>query len=795
MQTHIDYDGLNSLFLKAVTAHRNSLYEHEVYEFVRLLGGETPPRVTFLPKGTRFDESLIHGLPGDKVVVKVVSPHILHKSDIGGVRICKRESGSVLSTIRRMSCEIPEEISRRIDQGAFQAVSNWAQLTDKKRLQAIEADIHGFLICQYMHPDSEQFGGELLIGLRNSREFGMIFTAGLGGRDTELYAKRFRKGQAVVSASVEMVDGDRFFQLFQQTISYKKLAGLTRGQQRIVTDNQLLECFTAFIEVGKYFSAIGNKSEFLLDELEINPFAFSDFLMMPLDGLCKFSPKTSLPVPRPIDAIEQMVHPATIGIVGCSATKSNIGRIILQNIINNGFARDKITVFHPSAQTIDSITATAKINDLQYKLDLLILAVSGDAVPELINTIIDKNLAATVVLVSGSLGEKNDEVELTANLRNTIAKARIRGEDVPVFLGANSLGILSQPGKYDSMFIPESKLPKIRGPHKRSVALVSQSGAYLITRMSRLSFLDPAYGISVGNQVDLSVGDFLHFFNSQDDLATLGFYVEGFNDLDGLNSLRGIHQARKNGREVIFYKAGRTPEGKDALSGHTASIAGDYAVCESCIAQAGAIVATTFSEFEGLLQLSFRLHSHTIRGRRLAAVSNAGYEAVGIADNILGEDFKLQMADFTAGTRTYLDTLFEKSGLANLTNVSNPLDITPMAGETTYVNVIEALLMDENVDAVIAAIVPLTPMLQTLPDELHHNEDRKAPSGIIKKIGKVYRAHSKPVVIVVDSGPLFDAMASNFQKEGLPVFRSADLAVSVLGRYLHHRLRDETSVE
>ena len=70
----------------------------------------------------------------------------------------------------------------------------------------------------------------------------MIISAGLGGTDTELYASRFRKGQAVVAASTEFTSGDEFFELFRHTISYKKLAGLTRGQQRIVTDEQLLEC-------------------------------------------------------------------------------------------------------------------------------------------------------------------------------------------------------------------------------------------------------------------------------------------------------------------------------------------------------------------------------------------------------------------------------------------------------------------------------------------------------------------------------------------------------------------------
>ena len=121
--------------------------------------------------------------------------------------------------------------------------------------EAVARDIQGILMVQYMPPDSEAFGNEMIVGIRNTREFGMIISAGLGGTDTELYADRFKKGQAIVAASTVMTDGETFFELFRQTISYQKLAGLTRGQRRIVTDEQLLECFASFIALANYYSA------------------------------------------------------------------------------------------------------------------------------------------------------------------------------------------------------------------------------------------------------------------------------------------------------------------------------------------------------------------------------------------------------------------------------------------------------------------------------------------------------------------------------------------------------------
>jgi len=789
MQTHIDFTGLSDLFRKAQQQNRDYLFEYEVYEFIRLIGGETPPQFILLDKNTRFESRMLRELPGKKVVIKVVSPTILHKSDVGGVRICGKNGDEVLSTLRRMSCEIPEKYADILLRNPEQAPPSYRGLPQAELQAAIAEDIQGYILCQYMHPDSEEFGNELLVSLRNSREFGLILSAGLGGRDTELYAARFRKGQAVVSASTEQVDGEAFFDLFKETISYKKMAGLTRGQKRIVTDNQLLECFSAFIQVARYFSPTSDLSPYMIEELEVNPFAFSNYLMMPLDGLCRFSTTRQIQPTRPIEKIARLLHPTSIGIVGLSARKMNIGRIILENIVANGFPRQDLVLIHPEAREIDGIATVAELGAITEKLDLLILAVDASRVPEMIDDILEKKLGESVLLISGGLGEQEGQQNLVQAIQDKIIAARRNSPEAPIFLGANSLGILSHPGHYDAMFIPDSKLPKNRGSHRRTLGLVSQSGAYMITRMSKLNFLDQAYAISIGNQIDLTAGDFLHFLNTVDELQTLAFYMEGFTDLDGLSFARAVREAISLGKEVIFYKAGRTPEGKNALSGHTASIAGDYMVCESCIRQAGAMVAETFNVFEGLLRLSCALHNKTVSGNRLAAISNAGYEAVGIADNLLGEDYRLEIATLSEKTRSRLQAILTAARLDSLAGVNNPLDITPMASEDVYVEAIATLLDDDNIDAVVVAIVPLTPMLHTLPNEMAPDTRNTQENSIVERIAKLGKASSKPLVIVVDSGTLYDCLAEGFQNNGLPVFRSADIAVGVLGKYFHNRLK------
>lgn len=121
--------------------------------------------------------------------------------------------------------------------------------------------------------------------------------------------------------------------------------------------------------------------------------------------------------------------------------------------------------------------------------------------------------------------------------------------------------MLSHPGRYDTLFIPHEKLPKQAGVQPRKAAFVSQSGAFMITRISKLPLLDPAYLISVGNQLDLTLGDIMAFLKDVPDLSTLAVYAEGFKDLDGIAFARAVRQAVLNGMEAVFYKAGRTPGG------------------------------------------------------------------------------------------------------------------------------------------------------------------------------------------------------------------------------------------
>ena len=787
----IDYEAIDRIFTEAASQGRNTLFEDETYQLLQYSGAETPPRTLLLAKGEKPADETLMEMPGDKVVLKIASPTIIHKTDVGGVRIIDKTPEKIKSAWRRMLYEVPENYARLIERGAEPAPDAYGGLSGEDLTQAVAGDVRGVLVVQYMPPDSQAFGNELIVGIRNTREFGMIISAGLGGTDTELYAQRFRKGQAIVAASAAMTDGHQFFDLFRRTISYRKLAGLTRGQRRIVTDEQLIECFASFIAMANHYSQANPRAAYIIDELEINPFAFTDYLMVPLDGLCRFSSPRPLPTPRPYEKIHHLLHPRTIGIVGVSTTRTNFGRIILDNILAMGFEPGNLRIIKPGLDRFQGVACIPDLKALDTKLGLLVVAVGADAVPGLVDEILETHAAESVMLITGGMGETQDTAQRAAQVMRKIDAGHAAQDGGPIFIGANCLGIISHPGRYDTLFIPEAKLPKQRAGRRRNAAFVSQSGAFMITRLSKRPELDPAYLVSVGNQNDLTLGDMMNYFKDDDQIDVVAVYAEGFKQEDGLNFCRAVREAVLNGKDVIFYKAGRTPEGKSATSGHTASLAGDYMVCESCVRQAGGIVAQTFTQFEDLLMLSQRLHAKQFKGNKLAAVSGAGFEAVGMADNIQSDDFEIRMAAISDPAGRQLRALLAEKRLDHLVDVKNPLDINPGADDETHIRAVRLLAEDPGVDAVVVGLDPLSPAMRTLAACETRQYDFGEPGSIAVEMPALLNALSTPVVGVVDAGRLYDPLVDELMAKGMAVFRSSDNAVRALAMYLEGRLNGQ----
>jgi acyl-CoA synthetase (NDP forming) len=409
-------------------------------------------------------------------------------------------------------------------------------------------------------------------------------------------------------------------------------------------------------------------------------------------------------------------------------------------------------------------------------------------VPDVVSRVLATEKAHSIVLIPGGMGETAAGKEKELQVKDALNEARANNRFSPVIVGPNCLGIRSKPGRYDTLFIPQLKLPAPTG-QVRDVALISQSGAFMITRMNRIPVLDPSYCISTGNQLDLTQVDFVEALVDDDQVRVIGLYVEGFRPLDARRLARLIARARTLGKDFVTYLTGRTPMGQTAAASHTASISGDYISTIAVLRQAGALVAETFDEFRHFLLLSGLMGSRVCSGHRIAAISNAGYESVGMADNL--DDRHFRLSPLTEATVQRLADVLNRHRLATLVTPHNPLDLTPMATDAAVGECVSAIMEDDTVDAAVVGMVPLTVALKTLPPGIDpKNRDTiTAADSFPQRMISVFRSTTKPMVFVIDAGTLYDPLARCLEEAGLPTFRSADVAMIALQRFLRYRQR------
>jgi indolepyruvate ferredoxin oxidoreductase beta subunit len=737
-----------------VRAHeegRRQLYEHEVYSLVELVGAITPPRYTFVGKGSMIAADVLAQYPGDKVVLKLVSPDVVHKTEAEAVVFVPKH----FETVRR-------EIEKMVERHAASTVA-------------------GVLVVEYVEAEHRGFGGELFVGIRATREFGPVIAAGLGGLETEYLASKMKPGVAVAKATATDTSAEEFLEMFKQTAAYDVLSGHVRGHNRAVSDGELLRCFRSFISIARHFCVDRGAEAPDIGELEVNPFAFRRQRMVPLDGRGAMRTAAQKPPARPVDKVQSLLVPRSMAVVGVSSKAMNFGRIILNNVQRCGFAPEHLYVVKCDSTDIDSARCVPSLAELPEPVDLLVIAAPASAVPQIIDEANESGKVRAGIVISGGVGETEGTHDLETAVREAIARGRSRPDGGAVFLGPNCMGVQSRPGLYDTFFIPQSKLDTRWSAPGRPVALISQSGAFVISRLSNMATLDPAFVVSIGNQMDVSVSDLLWAVGKRDDIDAVGVYMEGFRDTDGLEFLRAVQSVTRAGKTVVFYKAGRTETGRSAAAGHTASVAGDYDICQAAAQHAGAIVVETFREFEQMVELATYLHRKEVRGSRVFAMSNAGMETVGMADAVGDADCSVQMPAFSCELKRRLVEVLAKHKLKGLANPRNPLDITPMAGDDAYADVVQLMAQADEVDALIVSCIPLTPQMNTIASELGE------ASSLAQVLPAIFEDSRKPLVFVVDSGTVYDPLAAAVRSRGVPVFRSADEAVRALGRYLASR--------
>ena len=746
--TGAEAHALESILLSAFHEERRPLYEQEVYAIVEMIGAISPPRWTFVPKGSMIPPETLLSYPGSQVVLKLVSRDVSHKSDVGGVRFAEKSVDAVRSAMESMLAPRSEPV-----------------------------EVAGILVVEYIEHSKSGLGSELFVGVRATREFGPVIAAGLGGLETEYLASKLKPEFAVAKAVVLDSDAESFLDDFRKTAAYELLSGGVRGHQRLVSDAELLRCFRAFYSIAEKFCVSRGEEGPDIGELEVNPFAFVEGRLIPLDGRGQLRPAWDRAPAADRRRVKALLQPKTLAFAGVSAKSNNNGRIALANTLAAGFDPTRIRVVHPTAGQIDGVGCVPSIGELPFEVDALVASVPASTSAKVIEDAARSGLVQGIYLLSGGAGETEATEEIGRDLKAAIARGRGNGCTGPAVIGPNGMGARIPGARLDTFFIPPDKLSGISGSKVAPLALLSQSGAFVVSRLSALEGRTPSYSVSFGNQYDVTLSDLLAALLDRPNIEFAAIYLEGFQNLDGLECLRQIRKWREKGRQVIFYKAGRTEAGRSAAAGHTTALAGDYDVSLLALKRAGAWVVTNLAEFDAAIELNVALAGRKPLGKNTFAMTNAGMEAVAMGD-ALPMSSRIQLARLDAPSKARLQAILKDHKLFDLAAAQNPLDLTPMADEEAYAAVARWALDEDAIDAILVSCVPLTPALST--------DGLKKKSGVtlLGSGSDRISASEKPIVLCIDAGPRYDAFAAQLRSMGFAVFRQVDLAMRTLAKWL-----------
>jgi len=734
---------INGVLAGAAGDGRSSLYEHEVYRILEAMGLSVPGHLFFTGP-----EALAAGLPermsSDRLVLKVVSRDIPHKSKIGGVKRVSRDYWEICAAMERMRKEVPPRANAETP-----------------------PPIEGFLLVECVDYVPE-LGNEILIGVKESLAFGPVISFSKGGSDAEHFARHYS------SPNVKLLPLER-----------EECAGML-GEARILIKyneegntghvDQIIDGIYQFGRMFSHYSSLNPEPPaFIFSEFEVNPLVFDrDDRMISIDGLANFvSSEERLDLLTGPDAqgLDELFYPEGIAVIGVSATDSGKTGNNIATLLHNLGRKDLylVNVKGGTATIADTpYEMYTSLKEIPERVDLVVVTLPAKLAPMVVEEAKAKG-SKSVILIPGGFSEVHGDQSLEKAILDVVAGTGMR------LVGPNCLGIFraatDRQAGYNTLFIPEEKL-QYRPKHESNVALLTQSGALGVAELDRLKdAIYPRVVVSYGNQLDVDPGDLALYLQNDPDIDVLAFYIEGFKACGGRKFFDAVKTSQK---PVIVYKAGRTDAGSRAAASHTASMTGDYKVALAAFEQAGAIAAEHILDHKDLIKAFALMGEKSVKGCRVAGVVNAGFESTYAADSI----GNLELADLAPITREKL-----RETLPPFVGVHSFLDLTPMADDAVYERCVELLLDDPGVDCLFISIVPHTVMLHTKDNEMAAEQENVA-ARIIRQGKKA----DKPIVVSVNAGTMYNVLSETLDEGGIPTFTTAERAMTALNRLVDYKL-------
>jgi acetyl coenzyme A synthetase (ADP forming)-like protein len=506
---------------------------------------------------------------GFPVVMKIVSPDILHKTEAGGVLI-------------------------GVDSAEAAAQAYNTLLANARRYKA-DAKIEGVQVQQLVRA-----GQEVIIGAVTDGSFGKLVAFGMGGVLVEVLKDiTFRLAPASLNDAYSMLDGIQAAEM---------LKGVRGGEP--VHRDALANMIVAVSELVSDFPEIS--------ELDLNPVFASTKGAIAADVriVLDFHAKTARHRPAEADVLVSMkriMQPQSIAVIGASSEDGKIGNSVMKNLINGGY-KGQIYPIHPKSDSILGYKAYASVKDVPGVIDTAVFAIPSKLVAGALIECGEKKIAGAILIPSGfaETGHHDMQEELVAIGR----QYNIR------LMGPNIYGYYYTPANLCATFCTAYDV-------KGSAALSSQSGGIgmAIIGFSRSAKMGVSAIVGLGNKSDIDEDDLLIFFENDPNTQVIAQHCE---DLKDGRAYAEVAQRVSKKKPVIMLKAGRTSAGAKAASSHTGALAGNDKIYEDVLKQCGVIRARSLRDLldfaRGVPMLP------TPKGENVVIITGAGGSGVLLSD-------------------------------------------------------------------------------------------------------------------------------------------------------------------
>ena len=551
-------------------------------------------------------------------VAKVVSPQILHKSDVGGVAIGLADKEAVRQAIDEMA--------------AIPAIAS--------------AEVDGFLVEEMAPP-----GIEMVVGAIRDPHFGPMVMVGLGGIFVEVLKD--------VSFRICPITEGEAHAMLSELQGVPLLDGVRGGQA--VSRQAIVDVMLRIAAADGLLAEFGDD----IAELDVNP------LIVAADGAVAADARVILRdpgvdvadahAPAPprqnftvAERFAPLFNPRTIAVVGASTTGKSIANTFIRRMKAYGYDGQMYPI-HPKASEVEGLAAYASLADAPEAIDYAYIAVAAAHIPDMLAAAPDKVRFAQVI--SSGFGEVATGRDLQIDLVNKAHGAGIR------VLGPNCLGLYSPRG---GVTFPEDA-PKELG----TVGIVSQSGGLSTDIIKRGQTRGLRYSglVTVGNSADIGPVDLLEFYHEDPETQVIGMYLEGVEDGRAFFDLLRSPRATK---PVVILRGGRSAQGQHAAASHTGALAGDARAWQALTRQAAVLEVATIDAFiDALLALQHLRLRPDAPTQRIVLFGNGGGTSV-LATDYFAE-LGLDVEPFAEPTQAELAKLDLPPG----TSLVNPID-TPV---------------------------------------------------------------------------------------------------------------------